>query len=183
VLVTYFSGIVDERDHVRLGGYPGAFRELLGVRATEFAPLRAAETVTLSSGGHGRVWSEDVELAGAEAVVTFVDGPVPGRAAMTRYAVSGTTRWYLTTLPDTDTLGELLEPVVREAQVRPVLSGVPAGVDVARRSSGSGSWLFAINTTGEELEVPIAGHDLVSDHRVGPVLRLAAGGVAVVRED
>ena len=26
VLVTYFSGIVDEHDHVRLGGYPGAFR-------------------------------------------------------------------------------------------------------------------------------------------------------------
>ena len=39
VLVTYFSGIVDEDDHVRLGGYPGAFRELLGVRAEEFAPL------------------------------------------------------------------------------------------------------------------------------------------------
>ena len=32
VLVTYFSGIVDEHDHVRLGGYPGAFRALLGVR-------------------------------------------------------------------------------------------------------------------------------------------------------
>ncbi len=30
VLISYFSGIVDERDHVRLGGYPGAFRELLG---------------------------------------------------------------------------------------------------------------------------------------------------------
>lgn len=182
MLVTYFSGIVDERDHVRLGGYPGAFRELLGVRATEFAPLRAAETVALSGGGHGRVWSEDVELEGAEAVVTFLDGPVPGRAAMTRYAVSGTTRWYLTTLPDPDTLGALLEPVLREAQVRPVLAGAPTGVDLARRSSASGSWLFAINTTGEQLKVPVTGHDLVSDVRVGPVLQLSAGGVAVVRE-
>src|SRR5690606_41279736 len=39
LLVTYFSGIVDENDHVRLGGYPGAFRDLLGVRTEEFAPL------------------------------------------------------------------------------------------------------------------------------------------------
>ena len=29
-------------DHVRLGGYPGAFRDLLGVRSEEFAPLRHA---------------------------------------------------------------------------------------------------------------------------------------------
>ena len=42
VLVTYFSGIVDEQDHVRLGGYPGAFRALLGVRSEEFAPLRSS---------------------------------------------------------------------------------------------------------------------------------------------
>ena len=39
VLVTYLSGIVDEHDHVRLGGYPGAFRELLGARVEEFRPL------------------------------------------------------------------------------------------------------------------------------------------------
>ena len=38
-LVTYFCGIVDENDHVRLGGYPGAFRDLLGVRTEEFFPL------------------------------------------------------------------------------------------------------------------------------------------------
>ena len=42
-LVTYCSGIVDENDHVRLGGYPGAFRDLLGVRTEEFCPLREGE--------------------------------------------------------------------------------------------------------------------------------------------
>ncbi len=41
VLVSYFSGIVDEQDHIRLGGYPGAFRELLGIRVEEFHPLLA----------------------------------------------------------------------------------------------------------------------------------------------
>ncbi|OQR61626.1 hypothetical protein B6E66_23590 [Streptomyces maremycinicus] len=34
VLVTCFSGIVDAHDHVRLGGCPGAFRELPGIRST-----------------------------------------------------------------------------------------------------------------------------------------------------
>ena len=49
-LVTYFSGIVDENDHIRLGGYPGAFRELLGVRVEEFSPLREGEQVHLDDG-------------------------------------------------------------------------------------------------------------------------------------
>ena len=30
-MVSFFSGIVDSRDHVRLGGYPGAFRDVLGI--------------------------------------------------------------------------------------------------------------------------------------------------------
>ena len=50
-LVTYFSGISDENDHVRLGGYPGAFRDLLGVRVEEFFPLRPEETLPLSGDG------------------------------------------------------------------------------------------------------------------------------------
>ena len=58
VLVTYFSGISDPDDHVRLGGYPGAFRELLGIRVEEFFPLRVGETVPLSGDGAGSEWSE-----------------------------------------------------------------------------------------------------------------------------
>src|SRR4051812_32774752 len=58
VLVTYFSGIVDEHDHVRLGGYPGALRDLLGVRVEEFFPLPPDHRVPLSGFGAGSVWSE-----------------------------------------------------------------------------------------------------------------------------
>ncbi len=50
VVVTYWSGIVDEDDHIRLGGYPGAFRDLLGVRVEEFLPLRQGESVSLDDG-------------------------------------------------------------------------------------------------------------------------------------
>ena len=50
-VVTYFSGIVDENDHVRLGGYPGAFRELLGVRDRGVLPAaRRASRCTLDDG-------------------------------------------------------------------------------------------------------------------------------------
>ena len=46
-LVTYFSGIVDPDDHIRLGGYPGAFADLLGIRTEEFFPLTPGTRVAL----------------------------------------------------------------------------------------------------------------------------------------
>jgi len=44
LVVTYFSGIVDDNDHVWLGGYLGPLRDVLGVRVEEFHPLREGET-------------------------------------------------------------------------------------------------------------------------------------------
>ncbi|GAB3956818.1 beta-galactosidase [Micromonospora vulcania] len=73
--VTYFSGIVDENDHVRLGGYPGAFRELLGVRTEEFFPLREGEQVRLDDGSTADVWTERLHPEGAEVLAAYTDGP------------------------------------------------------------------------------------------------------------
>ena len=40
-MMSFFSGIVDEDDQVRLGGYPAPFRDLLGLRVEDFLPLSA----------------------------------------------------------------------------------------------------------------------------------------------
>jgi beta-galactosidase len=181
VVVTFFSGISDEHDHVRLDGYPGAFRDLLKVRAEEFFPLRPGETVELTE-GHGSLWSEDLTATGAEVVTSYAAGPLTGKAAVTRAEAGQGAAWYLATLPDDATLGALLDRLVEDAGVRPVVE-VPRGVDAVRRSSDVGSWLFLVNHTGEEQRVPTSGHDLVSEARVGPEVVIPAGGVAVVRED
>src|SRR5690606_901411 len=44
LVTTYFSGVVDQDDHAWLGGYPGALRDLLGIRVEEFAPLLDGES-------------------------------------------------------------------------------------------------------------------------------------------
>jgi beta-galactosidase len=181
VVVTYFSGIADLHDHVRLGGYPGAFRDLLGVRVEEFAPLRVDEVVALSGGGVGTVWSEDARALDAEVLSAYGSGPFSGRAAVTRREVGGGVAWYLGTLPDDGTLGSLLDRVVREAGVAPVAE-VPVGVEVTRRRSAAGSWLFVLNHTTEPCEVAVAGRDLVSQADVGPVATVPARTAAVVRE-
>ncbi len=185
VVVTYFSGIVDEHDHIRLGGYPGAFRELLGVRTTEFLPLLEGQRVGVDGLGGTSVgadtWTEDLELAGAEAVASYVDGPAAGLPAVTRRQVGSGTAWYVTTRLDPDGTDRLVERLVAEAGVER-LPGASPLVEVTRRVDETASWLFVINHGDAEAEVPVHGVDLVSGREVAGDLRVPAGGVAVVRE-
>ena len=81
VVITFFSGIVDENEHIYLGGYPGAFRELLGVRTEEFYALQEGEVLHLDDGTAADLWSEKTHLEGAETVRTWADGALHGRPA------------------------------------------------------------------------------------------------------
>jgi beta-galactosidase len=148
IVVQYFSGIVDENDHVRLGGYPGALRELLGVRVEEFFPLGAGGEVALSGGGRGTVWTELITPTGAEVVQTVVDGPLPGTPAVTRNAHGDGTAWYVATSLDPATLDAVLGQAAATAGVGPA-ADVPPGVEAVRR----GDLLFVINHTGQAVAV------------------------------
>jgi beta-galactosidase len=181
VLVTYFSGIVDEQDHIRLGGYPGAFRELLGIRVEEFHPLLAGARLKLSDGGVSTVWSEDLRLAGAEAVETFTEYPLEGVPALTRNTAGSGAAWYLATFPDRDGIESVVERLLAESGVTPVAQ-TDAGVELTRRRTADGSsYLFAINHSRSSASVQASGTDLLSGEPFAGTV--AAGSVAVIAED
>ncbi len=178
VLVTYFSGIVDERDHVRLGGYPGAFRELLGVRTEEFAPLLPGVTVSLDDGSAADVWTELLEARDAEVVASYTDGPLPGTPALTRRVVGEGAAWYLATWLDDDATAALAERLTREAGVTRLDAPQP-GLEVVRR----GRYLFVLNRGDLPAVVPAHGTDLLTGERADGEVRVAAGAAAVVKSD
>ncbi len=180
-LVTYFSGIVDPNDHVRLGGYPGAFRELLGIRTEEFFPLREGESVRLSDGHTADVWTELLDLRGAQEVASYVDGPLTGVPAVTRHRYGSGTAWYVATRLDRAGVQELTTRLCADAGVSPV-AAAPPGVERVRRVAPDASWLFLLNHTDRDVEVPATGQELVTGERADSRVRVPAGGVAVVRE-
>ncbi len=186
VLITYFSGIVDERDHIRLGGYPGAFRELLGVRVEEFFPLAAREVVELSDGGQARLWTEHLTVdddSGVEIIATHLAPPLRDVPAITRRPVGSGAAWYVAAALDDDSLQRLLDRVTAEAGVVPVCAVRGTGeVDVTRRRRGDATWLFVLNHGSDDIEVEATGHDLVNDEPVDGHITVGAGGCAVVRE-
>jgi beta-galactosidase len=180
-LVTYFSGIVDEADHVRLGGYPGAFRELLGVRVEEFAPLPDGVTVGLDDGSRADLWTELVTAPEADVVARFAEGPVAGGPALTRRSVGSGAAWYL---------GTRLDERATAALAERLLGGVgsgrdrhPPGVEVVRRAHAGGpSYLFVLNRGDDPVTVAAQGVELLSGTAVGGSVAVAAGHAAVIRE-
>jgi len=83
LVVCCFSGIVDERDRVYPGPYPGALRDVLGLTVEEWLPLRAGERVTLT-------WQEPGIAAVAAAWPATADGG-NARPALTGHMSTGPT--------------------------------------------------------------------------------------------
>ena len=181
--VGFHSGMVDANCHVRLGGYPGAFREALGVRTDELFPLLPNESVGLSDGGTGTLWSERVRLEGAEAVTSYTDGPLTGVPAVTRNSHGAGTTWYVATQPDPTTLAALLDRVRAEAGVRPVCEA-PQGVEATRRRGTEADYLFLVNHTAEDARVPVSpdATELLTGKPAAGSVVVPAGETAVVRE-
>ena len=116
-LVTFYSGIVDENDRVRPGGYPAVWRDLLGIRVEEFAPVLPGEPVTLESGTTASLWTERLVAFDAEVLDRFVGGPAGGLPALTRrrgHDAAGDA-WYLATLPDQAGLARIVDHALSSA--------------------------------------------------------------------
>ena len=110
-VTSFFSAIVDENDHVYLGGYPGPWRDLLGIVVEEFVPFPEGHEGTIRA-APGKVWncsiwSEVVALRGAEAMATFEGGICKGLAAVTRNEVGAGAAYYLATRPAQSFMADL----------------------------------------------------------------------------
>ena len=184
LVVTFLSGIADQFHRIRTGGYPGALRDLLGIRVEEFHPLAEGATIALDGldRAAGSVWSERLRTAGCEVVARYGAGMLAGLPAVTRNSAGGGVAWYVSTWLADSAQDWLLRCAAAAAGVQPVLAGVPRGVAVSRRHGKDGtSWLFAFNHTEEPVTLPAAGVDLLSGKAANP-LCLPARGAAVLRE-
>ncbi len=177
LVVSYFSGIVDQNDTVHAGGHPGALRDVLGVTVEEFLPLRSDERVALDDGAIGEVWAEQLVLEGAEAVRHYADGPAAGAPAVTRHRYGSGTAWYISTRLG----GDDLAAVLREAGLPTRYDELPAEVEVVRRRGPEHDYVVAINHGDRDAVLPGDGDELLTGTAVVGKFAVPAGGVRVLR--
>jgi beta-galactosidase len=185
LVTTYFAGIVDGNDHVWLGGYPGALRDLLGIRIEELAPLLDGERVELDNGTTGMLWTDRIDLVatGVEVLARYRSGEQAGRPAITRRPLGAGSAAYVSTRLGAAGLPAVLGPLLAAAGVDSDLPPDARGrVELAVRSGPGGEFWFLVNRTAAE--VPVAGVDgavLLGRRAPGGALLLDPRGVAVVQ--
>jgi beta-galactosidase len=145
-LTTYFSGLVDASDRVLPGGFPAAFRQLLGLRVEEFDLFgnQVRHIKTSLRGARCSLWADIIFLEGAEAVASFTEDFYAHRPAITRNAVGRGLAYYVGTQPEAAFLRSFLAEICVDCGVRPPMR-VPAGVEAATRSNENGEFLFLLN--------------------------------------
>ncbi|GAB2845774.1 beta-galactosidase [Microbacterium insulae] len=174
---SYFSGIVSTNDDVPFGPYPGQLRDVLGLVIEEFLPLRAHETVTLSDGRTGRVWSDDITPSSAEVVVRYSDGPAAGAPAITRNQHGAGSAWYLSTALDGADLDLFVTGVLDSAGVS---YAPPSDVETVLRTTDDLAFAIQINHGTHDDGAGLVGHDLLTGSPVTATDAVPAGGVRVV---
>ncbi|MGW2615739.1 beta-galactosidase [Streptomyces sp. NPDC001500] len=185
LVTTYFSGIVDENDHVWLGGYPGALRDLLGIRIEEFGPLLAGESVELDDSARGSLWTDRITLADGdtEVLAHYRSGVHAGRPAVTRRSTGEGSASYVSTRLGVDGLRSLLPRLLAPAGVSSELPAQARGsVELTVRRGPGGRFLFLVNRTDDTVPVPgLDGEVLLGARDAEGSLVLGPREVAVLR--
>ncbi|WP_194896862.1 beta-galactosidase [Catenulispora pinisilvae] len=206
--VGFFSGIVDELDHIHQGtdaaggGYPGPLKEVLGVAVDEWWPIPDGETVEVSFTADeetakaarkpdrgqqpkpaARRWSEWLGTTTARAVANYAEGPLKGRPAVTRNEFGAGRAWYVSCDLGSD-VEKVLGEAVRPAVVWPSLASTLAwsGVEVVCRSSETHLYYFLLNHGDTSVDlgssVPFGAVNLLTGSRPTHV---AANSVVVLK--
>lgn len=179
LMVSYFSGIVDNNDTVPAGASPGGLRDVLGLEIHEFLPLREDEIVTLDNGATGTVWSDEVHPGTASVLSRYTSGPAASGPAITRNTFGNGAAWYVSTKLDGGHLADVVLDAVEAAGIEPGVQP-PAGLEVASRGSEEGAFTFLINHTDVDAEYPAIGRNLISGEDVSGTAHIPAGAICVV---
>jgi len=186
LLLSFFSGIVDENEHIRLGGYPAPFREMLGLTVEEYAPYPEGLTNIVCTPDSRTFtcsfWSDVIRAQGCESLATYEKDYYAGLPAITRHKFGKGLGYYLGTELEPAGLDWLVGLIFMEAGVVPTAQNLPAGIEALRRTKDGTTWLFLLNHTGEKVHIPLqtSGRDLLTGNPVQMATTLEPNGAAVI---
>ena len=176
LVLTYFSGYVDENDLCFLDGMPGPLRPLAGVWAEEIDALYPGQSnkIVMRPGNALGLEGEFAcgflcELAhaeGAQALADYGEDFYAGMPAVTENRLGKGRVIYLAARAEQKFLDLLYERLLRDAGVAPIVDA-PAGVIVKEREKDGKKYTFLLNFAGQEVRMAVPeGLDLVSGARV-----------------
>ena len=172
LVVTYYTGISDEKDHVWLGGYPGTIRDVVGVRVEEFMPMGndftgVPDRLELSNGA---VAHDIVDVIGsvdesATVLATFKDNPwtgMDGVPAIVSNTFGEGRSVYVGARLGREGLALSLPEILESLGMAEAGGNDGRVLHVEREGADGSRFVFSLNRTHETVRVPVEGKVVVS---------------------
>ena len=156
LVLTFWSGVVDDSDLCFLGGAPGPLRKLAGLWAEEIDSLYDQDSNSISmakgnelgiSGSFGvKTYCEVVRLEGAKTLATYDTDYYAGLPALTVNTFGKGKVYYLAANAEDKFLAKLYSKISDDAGImRPTSAKLPEEVVVRGRKSADGEFIFVMN--------------------------------------
>jgi beta-galactosidase len=195
LVATYWSGICDDSALCFETGFPGPLREALGIRSEEIDVLYEHESVPVvpsSKSGFttawtGRIFCDLIHAERAEVLATYDGQFYTGRPALTRNRHGKGTAWYVAFRGDDLFLNDLIDRLINETDLHPVLeTTLPTGVTAQMRPNGERQIIFLMNFTNQPQTVilgPEAWRNIIGEKKPLKNVELNGYGFVVLEKE
>jgi len=161
-ITSFFSGIVDERDLVILGGYPGALKDLLGIWVEEtdalFPEMTNEVIIESPSPLQGtykcRLICDIMHCTSASVVGIYGEDYYKGTPAITENKVGLGKAIYIGTELSQELLRKLILQYCREKGVEP-LAPYQENIEIVQREKLGKKFIFVMNHGNNDSEVQL----------------------------
>ena len=194
LVVTYYTGISDEKDHVWLGGYPGSIRDVVGVRVEEFMPMGddfpgVPGRLGLSNGAVAHDIADVIGSVDGTATVleTFKDDPwtgMDGAPAIVAHTFGEGRSVYVGARLGRDGIALSLPEILDSLGMAEAGGNDGRVLRVEREGADGSRFVFSFNRTHETVRVPVEGEVVVSSFAEvsGETISIKPNGVIVTKQ-
>lgn len=194
LVVTYYTGISDEKDHVWLGGYPGSIRDVVGVRVEEFMPMGndftgVPDHLDLSNGAVAHDIADVIGSVDESATVlaTFKDNPwtgMDGVPAIVANTFGEGRSVYVGARLGREGLALSLPEILESLGMAEAGGNDGRVLHVEREGADGSRFVFSFNRTHETVRVPVEGEVVVSSFADvdGETASIKPNGVIVTKK-
>lgn len=194
LVVTYYTGISDEKDHVWLGGYPGSIRDVVGVRVEEFMPMGddftgVPDRLELSNGAVAHDIADVIGSVDGTATVleTFKDDPwtgMDGAPAIVAHTFGEGRSVYVGARLGRDGIALSLPEILDSLGMAEAGGNDGRVLHVEREGADGSRFVFSFNRTHETVRVPVEGEVVVSSFADvdGETASIKPNGVIVTKK-
>lgn len=194
LVVTYYTGISDEKDHVWLGGYPGSIRDVVGVRVEEFMPMGddftgVPDRLGLSNGAVAHDIADVIGSVDESATVlaTFKDNPwtgMDGVPAIVANTFGEGRSVYVGARLGRDGIALSLPEILDSLGMTEAGGNDGRVLHVEREGADGSRFVFSFNRTHETVRVPVEGEVVVSSFADvdGETASIKPNGVIVTKK-